>query len=207
MRLLTNSLKSAKEAVKLREFNQNESKKSKGFTLIEVVVVLAITVMIAGVVYTFYNSNNRTLTAAEAKSILESEANQIQKELMSVGTQADSIIITDIDGSNVKEFKFTAYDDIDKTAKSTYVFESKQNSSELSKSGQLYNMYIYKDGATEKGQPKSKHIKSVEINTLDGKSISDTSNVQIVINMYIKKGLNEYDYPVTTVVKLRNKNK
>lgn len=190
--------------------NINNKYKKKGFTLIEVVVVLAITVMIAGVIYTFYNSNNRTLTAAEAKSILQTEANQIQKELINIGTQAASVDIEG-DSDDVKKIKFADYDDIDKTNMTTYVFEvSNAVSGEPTKGGiQIYNMFIYKDngGSIDKGQAKSKHVKSVEVKSLDGKNINDSSNVQITVNLYIKKGLNEYEYPITTIVKLRNKNK
>lgn len=185
-----------------------ENKHKRGFTLIEVVVVLAITVLIAGVIYTFYNSNNRTLSSAEAKSIIQTEANEIQKELINIGTQATSISITDGDESDAKKFQFTAYDNMDKTSRTTYVFErSSSVSGEPTKDGeQIYNMYIYKDGSSDKGQSKSKHVKSVKIKALDGKNINDSSNVEITVNMYIKKGLNVYDYPITTIVKLRNKN-
>lgn len=188
------------------DHNINNKYKKKGFTLIEVVVVLAITVMIAGVIYTFYNSNNRTLTAAEAKSILQTEANQIQKELINIGTQATSV---NIEGSadDVEKIKFTAHNYIDESKIETYVFDSSNANSELSKSGQLHDMYIYKDGSST-GQAKSKHVKSVKIEALDSSAnINDSSNVQITVNLYIKKGLNEYEYPITTIVKLRNKNK
>lgn len=188
------------------DHNINNKYKKKGFTLIEVVVVLAITVMIAGVIYTFYNSNNRTLTAAEAKSILQTEANQIQKELINIGTQATSV---NIEGSadDVEKIKFTAHNYTDESKIETYVFDSSNANSELSKSGQLHDMYIYKDGSST-GQAKSKHVKSVKIEALDSSAnINDSSNVQITVNLYIKKGLNEYEYPITTIVKLRNKNK
>lgn len=188
------------------DHNINNKYKKKGFTLIEVVVVLAITVMIAGVIYTFYNSNNRTLTAAEAKSILQTEANQIQKELINIGTQATSV---NIEGSadDVEKIKFTAHNYIDESKIETYVFDSSNANSELSKSGQLHDMYIYKDGSST-GQAKSKHVKQVKIEALDSSAnINDSSNVQITVNLYIKKGLNEYEYPITTIVKLRNKNK
>ena len=147
------------------DHNINNKYKKKGFTLIEVVVVLAITVMIAGVIYTFYNSNNRTLTAAEAKSILQTEANQIQKELINIGTQATSV---NIEGSadDVEKIKFTAHNYTDESKIETYVFDSSNANSELSKSGQLHDMYIYKDGSST-GQAKSKHVKSVKIEALD----------------------------------------
>ena len=189
------------------DHNINNKYKKKGFTLIEVVVVLAITVMIAGVIYTFYNSNNRTLTAAEAKSILQTEANQIQKELINIGTQATSVTIKEGTADDLKKLEFTVYDDMNKTSMTTYVFDSSNVNSELSRSGQLHDMYIYKDGSST-GQAKSKHVKSVKIEALDGSAnIDDSSNVQITVNLYIKKGLNEYEYPITTIVKLRNKNK
>ena len=195
-----------------------EKKHKRGFTLIEIVVVLAITVLIAGVIYTFYNSNNRTLTGAEAKSILQTEANQIQKEIINIGTQATSIKVNKSAGEEngelkVEKFTFSVYNNDDPSDRgcTDYVFDATYGSNELTKSDPLSKMKIYKsDKNSDDVKEKSGHIKSVTMKALDSGDITEaginnSSNVQITVNLYIKKGYSEYNYPITTIVKLRNK--
>lgn len=183
--------------------------KKKGFTLIEVIVVLAITVMIACVIYTFYNSNNRTLTNAEAKSTLQLEGSQIQKDLLNYGTQAKSIDVQgDIDDASKITFTVCENDDLDSSNPTNYIFEL-SNRHDM-RGTTVSDMKIYKDGTdVSKIDPRSTHVKSIQLKNLDSASVTNINNassVQVTVNLYIKKGLNEVEYPVTTIVKLRNKN-
>ena len=192
----------------------NKNNKKKGFTLIEIMVVLAISVLIIGVIYTFYNTNNRALSTAEVKSTLQTEGNAIQKELLTIGTQAKGVYAIDgninakySDAGDVESFTLKVYDN-DLTKTTDYIFqltgtENKAGAKELK---------IYKDTAdVNKVTAKSENVKSIEVKPLDltsastSTNISEASGIQVTFNLYIQKGFNKTEYPVTTIVKFRNK--
>ncbi|MDU2155165.1 prepilin-type N-terminal cleavage/methylation domain-containing protein, partial [Clostridium sp.] len=66
-------------------------KKAKGFTVLELIITLSLTVVVLGVVYTFFFSNSKTLAKTEINSDLQLESEAIQKELLLYGTQAKGI--------------------------------------------------------------------------------------------------------------------
>ena len=66
-------------------------KKAKGFTVLELILTLSLTVVVLGVVYTFFFSNSKTLAKTEINSDLQLESEAIQKELLLYGTQAEGI--------------------------------------------------------------------------------------------------------------------
>ena len=71
--------------------NYSKSNRKKGFTLLELIVVMAVSVMIIGVIYTFYIVNQKSLSRAEINSTLQGEAATIQKEVDVIGAQGKSI--------------------------------------------------------------------------------------------------------------------
>ena len=190
----------------------NNNNKKKGFTLIEIMVVLAISVLIIGVVYTFYNTNNRALSTAEVKSTLQTEGNAIQKELLTIGTQAKGIVAIDgnvaaqySDAGEVDSFTLQVYDENGKTT--NYIFEL---TGSANKAG-AKQLKIYKKGNSAGATVKSENVKSIEVKPLDLTSasgnpdIKTASGIQVTFNLYIQKGFNKTEYPVTTIVKFRNK--
>lgn len=71
--------------------NYSKTNSKKGFTLLELIVVMAVSVMIIGVIYTFFIVNQKSLSRAEINSTLQGEAATIQKEVDVIGAQGKSI--------------------------------------------------------------------------------------------------------------------
>lgn len=71
--------------------NYSKSNRKKGFTLLELIVVMAVSVMIIGVIYTFFIVNQKSLSRAEINSTLQGEAATIQKEVDVIGAQGKGI--------------------------------------------------------------------------------------------------------------------
>lgn len=71
--------------------NYLKSNKKEGFTLLELIVVMAVSVMIIGVIYTFFIVNQKSLSRAEINSTLQGEAATIQKEVDVIGAQGKGI--------------------------------------------------------------------------------------------------------------------
>lgn len=73
--------------------------KKSGFTLIEMIIVLALTVIIIGIASSIFTNGNRIFSDSDAKSTLQIQAQTIQEEISKVGMEAIGIeSITDIDG-------------------------------------------------------------------------------------------------------------
>ncbi|GAB6169136.1 hypothetical protein JCM1393_15960 [Clostridium carnis] len=187
-------------------------KKKKGFTLIELIIALSLTVVIMGVAYTFFFSNNRTLNNTEANSTLQMDGAKIQDELISIGTQTKEIISIDnndsskvnynydITGNNhnkldISEIKLRFYDD------TIYTFEYRNN--ELKLKDKNNNIKILSTNV------KEFKIRPLDINMVDNKSnasFKEAPGIEFNITLALKKGYTNIEYPVNCIVKFRNKN-
>ena len=88
--------------------NKNDSflkQKKKAFTLVEIVIVLAITVIVLAIMYEFLTESKKAAVSNEVNSILQDEADSIQTELVKLGTQ--SMGITVIDASNAPDLTYS----------------------------------------------------------------------------------------------------
>lgn len=65
--------------------------KRKGFTLVELIIVMVLTIVILGMVFQMFNTNNRIMSDIDIKSTLQSEGQSIQEKLSKIGMQAISI--------------------------------------------------------------------------------------------------------------------
>lgn len=65
--------------------------KSRGFTLIEVLIVLSLTLVVLSVVYGVFYSNNKTLVDTDARSTLQAEAEDMQMNISKIAMQAKCI--------------------------------------------------------------------------------------------------------------------
>lgn len=204
--------------------------KKKGFTLIELIIVLAITVVILGVIFTFGVVNNKMLGTAEVKSTLQNEGEAIQKELLSIGTQGKDITLMSgdfgvdqspaliaydrVDTTNnenkleVTKISFRIYADSTLTTMQTYTFNLETQSN-----GEKW-LYLKNDAdATGKGKLLSKNVTHISITPLDYQTVpsksaanfSNATGLRVTFDMHIKKGFSDVDYPVSTIVNFRNR--
>ena len=65
--------------------------KTKGFTLIEVIITLAITVIVLGVIYTFSFTSQKMLSSTQINAVLQDEGRDIENSLVDIGMQAKGI--------------------------------------------------------------------------------------------------------------------
>ncbi|GFP77562.1 type II secretion system protein [Clostridium fungisolvens] len=72
--------------------------KKKAFTLIEVIIVLALLTIVMGVIYQFFFSSNRDLNDTDVKANLQFEGQQIQNSFTNYGSQGNTI--TALNGNN-----------------------------------------------------------------------------------------------------------
>lgn len=196
-------------------------KKTKGFTLLELIITLSLTVMILGVVYTFFFSSSKTLTTTEINSDLQSESEAIQKELLFYGTQAektskiidnsninfidkDYSSLSDTNGKlDVTEIKFKVESDY-----FTFLYNKNNNTLTLKKVDERDTEVTN----TNSGFPKvlSTNVKEFKIRPLDYRMnpngrFKDTTGLEISLVLNKKKGYSDVNIPLSVIVKFRNK--
>ena len=184
--------------------------KKRGFTVLELIITISITVIILGVIYTFFYSNSKTLATVEINSDLQIESELIQKELLTYGMQADKIIkINDIE---IRENNKYGYDKIINTngkvdvnelilnvENKHYIFSYKKDEKKLS---------LKKPGEDEKDL--SSNVTEFKIRPIDYRmningNFHETTGVEISLILNKKKGYSDVSIPVSVIVKFRNK--
>ena len=195
--------------------------RANGFTLLEVIISLAITVLVMGVIYTFFFSSNRTLSVTKINSILQDEGEVIEKELFNLGTQAQGII--NVNGKSAESIKYGSSVDIDISENEKYKLST--TSMELSYengdkaiinliNSQLTVKVIKNDGTVVvPTKILSANVTEFKIRPLDVRMVSATENsyfskapgVEFSIMLNKEKGYSNVEYPVNLIVKFRNK--
>lgn len=196
-------------------------KKARGFTVLELILTLSLTVVVLGVVYTFFLSNSKTLARTEINSDLQLESETIQKELFLYGTQAEGISkLNDITINDTNKYNFEgSLDDngkLDVTELKfkmgleyvTVIYDKGNNKLTLKK--------VNKDGTevtdSELILPKilSSNVTDFKVRPLDYRmnlngNFKDTTGLEISLVLNKKKGYSDVTMPVSVIVKFRNK--
>lgn len=197
-------------------------KKTKGFTILELIITLSLTVVVLGVVYTFLFSNSKTLTTTEINSDLQLESETIQKELLLYGTQAEDIsklndtVLTETNKYNYEGLITNSNGKLDVT--------------ELRfKIGLEYFTFIYNEGSgtltlkkvdasgAEISDPNlnlpkvlSSNVTEFRIRPIDYRmkptgNFKETTGLEISLILNKKKGYSDVTMPLSVIVKFRNK--
>ncbi|MBN1043432.1 prepilin-type N-terminal cleavage/methylation domain-containing protein [Clostridium botulinum] len=169
--------------------------KKKGFTLTELIIVMTLTLIILGMIFQMFNTNNRIMSDVDIKSTLQNEGEAIQETLSKVGMQANSMDYKE-ENNDVKSINFV-------------VLNEDESKSEFEIKKQNIELYIveYKEtiieGKKEKKKISTKKL-SNNLNKINIKSKNDKS-AQIEIILSKKMGYSDVKYPVNVKFAFRNK--
>ena len=204
-------------------------KKKNGFTLIEMVIVLALTVIILEIASSMLITGNKIFSDSDVRSTLQIEANNIQAELEGVGLQGKKI--TDIElngdnginGNNKTPYIDKKYSDLlinmkeMKIEKMKIEIEAYDKNSEYSSNGSISNLNPYEiifDKVTGVLSVESRtgtktlssHVYSLNIVPKDTEDrFANTSSIEFNIILYKQKGSTDIKYPVSVKTTFRNK--
>ena len=78
-------------------------KKKPGFTLIEMIIALALTVIILGIASSMFITGNKVFSDSDVKSTLQIEGQAIQEKISDIGMQATGIKSVTVDTSDTNE--------------------------------------------------------------------------------------------------------
>lgn len=189
--------------------------KKKAFTLIELIIVLALITTILSIIYTFFITNTKNLSKIEINSDLQTEAQNIKKEFLNYCTQSEGII----EINNTKSDKIT-YEILDSEGKMKITnirFKVEENYFDFiyEEDSKVLSLKAFDKSGNEvyiDGLPKilSKNVKEFKIRPVDIRSNQDgkfdeTVGIEILLTLSKKKGYSEVETPSSLIVKFRNK--
>lgn len=168
-------------------------KKTSGFTLIEMIIALAITVIILGIISSMFTAGNKVFSDSDVKSTLQIEAQAIQEKISNIGMQGEEVISTNIPLVNVESLVIKSYskdDDspryfrIEKDGKKLKITESKDD----------------KFVVIENTQNITGNLESLAINYE-----KEAKSIKFDILLSKKRGYSDVNYPINFTIMFRNK--
>lgn len=192
-------------------------KKKKGFTLLELIIVLALTLVVIGVASTFFISTIKTFKRAEISSNLQLEAEQIEGLLLTVGLQSEGI--DEVNNLNItstnKRYYINVLNEEGKIEANKIKFKLLNNYYTLEKENEKLVAKKYNnagDEVNEEGYPKvlSESLSELNIRPVDfrmkpNSSLYEMKAVEINIKLEDVKGRSGVEVPLSLIIKFRNK--
>lgn len=190
--------------------NISLERKRKGVTLIELLLVLAISSIVLGTVYTFFLSNTRGINSSESKVYLQDQAQAI----------------LDTMGKDFMEARII--EDIISSSNTNAKAEKLVNMSKVTIKPVSGNNIVYavNNGTLQRGiegstaKEVAKYIESINIETIDKKIFRDidedenedianehrnsTKSVKITVKLKMKNGNKDYEYEASSNITFRN---
>lgn len=178
--------------------------------------------MVLGVIYTFFFSNNKTLSTTEIRLQLQTEAEAMEKILFNLGTQSNGIEV--IDGQ-VSDHESNIYKKLPLGDSENNKYKREINEVILTYDNGEKAILLIQDQSfsitikDKKGQvikqleDISENIECFKIrpldvrmvDTLEEASFKDSPGLEFEIKLAKKKGYSDVEYNVSTIVKFRNK--
>lgn len=168
-------------------------RKKKAFTLIEMIITLAITIMIIEIVSSIFITGNKVFSDSDIKSTLQIEAQKIQETISDIGMEAVNI-------RSVSRNELT--NGLDQINIISYYKSDEPIAYIIKKEG---NDLLINDTII------STNLKSIDINDEilncdKAEELKKFDSITFNIKLSKKKGYSDVIYPIDFTIKFRNKN-
>lgn len=175
-------------------------KKKPGFTLIEMIIVLALTVIILGIASSMFITGNKVFSESDVKTTLQMEGQAIQEKISDIGMQATKIKSLNVQNNQIKSITISS---LDKNGQ-PYDFEiEKVDSGKVYKNGsKIYELRI--DHKLISSNVQNMIIDN-NILTADNNSLKDINSIKFTILLRKEKAYSDIEYPIDFRVTFRNK--
>lgn len=173
--------------------------KKSGFTLIEMIIVMALSVVVLGILYSIFYTGSKVFSDSDVKSTLQMEARDIQEKLTSIGMQGTGVPVEP--NSHTNEIIINGYDkdSVYFTDGSGEISNPKQYDIKFLGTSPQISLYINRNTLAT-------NIKSFSVipESVDGGFVK-ASSMEFDIVLHQKKGFSDVDYPFKVKVTFRNK--
>ena len=195
--------------------------KKNGFTLLELIITLSITVVVLGTIFTFFLNANKTIITSEVNSDLQIEIENIQKELSKYGSEAERL--TGINGREVKVLDPAIPSSPDEIKYSDLITDPTSkgkldvNEIAFKVESDIYK-FTYNSGTRilelrknlEPATQLSNKVTEFKVRPLDyrsnsGGNFNNVNGLEVSFVLNTKKGYSDVTTPASLIVKFRNK--
>lgn len=161
-------------------------KKKPGFTLMEMIIALSLTVIILGIASSMFTMGNKVFSDSDVKTTLQIEGQAIQEKISYIGMQASGIEDTVL-GKVIKSYNKSGEERY-------YKFELVGK-----------NLSRIEYSKNDEGEFQSENIQLISENVLSFVPTYGDSFAEFNINLSLKKGFSDVNYPIKFTVAFRNK--
>lgn len=169
-------------------------KKTKGMTLIELVITMGILSIILGVITIMFTANSKVFSKIDLNSELQLEGEMIQRELMKILPESQGIIDINFDTEGV-EGEIISFTVGDKLYNHRFLLDNKEF---------YYQKLDLEEGKILNERILSSNVDSIKINPQQEAEILTSKSVEFKIRLVKKKGTQEIEYEIDNYILFRN---
>lgn len=170
-------------------------KKKPGFTLMEVIIALGITVVVLGIVSSMFITGNRVFSDSDVKSTLQIEAQTVQEKISNIGMQGTEVLSI---SPNIR------VGEVNSLIIKSYVKEDDDpRYFKIQRSGSRLTIDRCKDAScndVENNQILSENLESLSIDYNN-----TAKSIEFDITLSRHRGYSDVEYPVNFKIGFRNK--
>jgi len=179
-------------------------KKKSGFTLIEMIIVLALTVIVLGIVGSIFTTGNKVFSDSDIKSTLQMEGQAIQEKISDIGMQATTAQAVTVDSSGTNEINDITINSYDKDGNLRPFIIVKEESHSVYKDGsKIYELWV--DGKLISSNVKSVMLDNNTITDAKANTLKNVNSIEFTIILRKEKGYSNVDQTINFRVAFRNK--
>lgn len=182
-------------------------KKRPGFTLLEVIIALALTVIILGIAGSMFITGNKVFSDSDIKSTLQMEGQAIQEKISDIGMQATTAQAVTVDNSSganeINDITINSYDK-DGTLRNFEIEKKDSDPGSVYKDGsKVYELWV--DGKLMSSNVKSVMLDNNTITAANANTLKNINSIEFNIILRKEKGYSNIEQPVDFRVTFRNK--
>lgn len=174
--------------------------KKPGFTLIETIIALALTVTVLGIASSMFITGNKVFSDSDIKSTLQIEGQAIQEKISDIGMQATGIQSVTVNSNQMNKIKISS---LDKNGTLRDFEIEKRDSGKVYKDGsKIYELLI-------DGNLISSNVESVTIDdniiTANNDTIKNINSIEFNIRLRKERNYSNIHQAINFRVAFRNK--
>lgn len=171
-------------------------KKKPGFTLIEIIIVLALIVTVLGIASSMFITGNKVFSDSDIKSTLQIEGQAIQEKISDIGMQATGIknLTVDLGDSNqINDLTISSYiyDEEGNPTIQEFIIKNEDSGKVYTNGHKIYKLSI-------DGKVISSNIESMRLD-------SDSNSIEFNISLRKEGVYSNIEEPIDFRVAFRNK--
>ena len=171
---------------------------SKGITLVELLIAIAIFTTVIAIVYSIYIGNIKFINKENIKTQLQNEAQVIDSTFSQLSMQSEGIVDSSLYGTD--EFKEVSYIALEYQGKVVkWIVE--ENILKL----QIISNYKLENQKIDSEYNISENVKYFAIKSVDKDDLKSSKIINVKIELEKKKGFSKVNYPFSMMVTFRNK--